>query len=270
MPLPKVVADQGEGPGPPPLFLPKWGPRCRKNFWRLTLPPLPHLRVRMTGSPPYLKVWIRHCKSICQLERVDRRTCAAKIWFHVVSYRQSFIKPPPPPLSNKPTSLISPPPPFQGKKVKKSPSFSSPTSPSPYYSPLINDRLYYWITTVKLCVDWSGTVYSLTGGSDLFLILSCMTSDIWYLSFSTLYSSSLWGTDTIVRAKFNKHPVSITPPPPNKKNMFEINNRRFEVLIKCASFESVSFSGQLVVRRMTEGTRFVTHGLSLTIKSAWR
>ena len=112
-------------------------------------------------------------------------------------------------------------------------------------------------------------VYSPTGSSDLFLILSCMTSEILYLSFSTLYSSSLWRTDTIVRAKFNKPPPSLlTPPSPHKKNMFEINNRRFAVLTKCTSFESVSFSGQLVARRMTERTRFVTHGLSLMIKSA--
>ena len=36
------MADQGEGPGgPPPLFL--------------------DLRVGVTGPPPNLKVWIRHC-----------------------------------------------------------------------------------------------------------------------------------------------------------------------------------------------------------------
>ena len=44
-------------------------------------------------------------------------------------------------------------------------------------------------------------VYSPTGSSDLFMILGCMTSNFLYLSFSTLYSSSLWRTDTILWAK---------------------------------------------------------------------
>ena len=65
-------------------------------------------------------------------------------------------------------------------------------------------------------------VYSPTGISDLFLIMGCMTSDFLYLSFSTLYSKSLWGINTVVFAKLNKHPfstkppVSIKPPPPLK------------------------------------------------------
>ena len=51
-----------------------------------------------------------------------------------------------------------------------------------------------------------------------------------YLSFSTLYSSSLWRTDTIVFSKISP-PVSITPPPSNE---LEINdpeglNRGFTV-----------------------------------------
>ena len=54
-----AVADPGEGPCPPPLFLDQteaW--RARKNF--LETPPPPHLRVWMTHPPPYLKVWIGH------------------------------------------------------------------------------------------------------------------------------------------------------------------------------------------------------------------
>ena len=60
--------------------------------------------------------------------------------------------------------------------------------------------------TVKLYVDWSWMAYSPTGSSDLFSILSCMTSNFLYLSFSTLYSSSLWRTDTIAFTKLNNPP----------------------------------------------------------------
>ena len=63
-------------------------------------------------------------------------------------------------------------------------------------------------------------VNSPAGSSDLFLIPSCTTSFFLYLSFSTLYSSSLWRTDTIVFAKLNKRPLSIKP----SSNAFEINN----------------------------------------------
>ena len=123
---PKSSGRSRGGARPPSLIFTKVRPEVPKKFLETDPPPpLPHLRVRMTGPPPYLKVWIRHCKSICQLERVDRRTCAAKIWFHVVSYRQSSIKPPPP-LSNKPTSLISPPPLFRGRKLKRVPLFQAP------------------------------------------------------------------------------------------------------------------------------------------------
>ena len=52
--------------------------------------------------------------------------------------------------------------------------------------------------------------YSPTGSSDLFSILSCMTSNFLFLSFSTLHSSSLWITFTIASDKLNKQP----PPPP--------------------------------------------------------
>ena len=62
----------------------------------------------------------------------------------------------------------------------------------------MNGRL--WNTTVKLRVDRSRMVHSPTGSSHLFMILG----------FSTMYSSSLWRTDTIVFAKLNKLP----PPPP--------------------------------------------------------
>ena len=80
--------------------------------------------------------------------------------------------------------------------------------------------------TVKLCVNWSRMVYSPAGCLDLFLILGCVISNFLYLSFSTLYSSSLWRTDTIVFAKLNepllsnKPSVSLTSPP---SKGFEMN-----------------------------------------------
>ena len=70
---------------------------------------------------------------------------------------------------------------------------------------------YQSTTTVKLTVDWTGMVHSSTGSLDLFLILSGMTSNFLYLSFSTLYYSSLWSTVTIVLSPplSMKCPVSI-------------------------------------------------------------
>ena len=62
--------------------------------------------------------------------------------------------------------------------------------------------------TVKLRVDWSRMVYSPTG----ILILGCMISDILCLSFSTLYFSYLWTTNTIIFAKLSKSPLSNKPP----------------------------------------------------------
>ena len=47
-----------------------------------------------------------------------------------------------------------------------------------------------------------------------------MTSNVLYLSFSTLYSSSLWRTDSIVFSRLNKPPVSFKTP---LSNGFEIN-----------------------------------------------
>ena len=64
-------------------------------------------------------------------------------------------------------------------------------------------------------------VYLPTGSSDQILILSCMTQNFLYLSFSTLYSSSLWRTDTIIVSKLskpllsNKPPSLLSPPPLN-------------------------------------------------------
>ena len=88
-------------------------------------------------------------------------------------------------------------------------------------------------------------VYSQAGTSDLFLILGFMISNVLYLSFSTLHSSSLWRTDTFFFAKLSKPPLSNKPPsllthPSSPSNVFLINkpppppfrgglNRRFTV-----------------------------------------
>ena len=51
-----------------------------------------------------------------------------------------------------------------------------------------------------------------SGSSDLVLILGCMTSNLpKYLSFSTLYSSSLRRTHTIIFSKLNKPPSLLSP-----------------------------------------------------------
>ena len=81
-------------------------------------------------------------------------------------------------------------------------------------------------------------VYLPTGSSDQILILSCMTQNFLYLSFSTLYSSSLWRTDTLIISKLNKPSLSNKPPSllSLPSNMPEINkptgglNRGFTVL----------------------------------------
>ena len=61
-------------------------------------------------------------------------------------------------------------------------------------------------------MDRSRMVHSPAGSSDLFMILC----------FSSLYSGSLWRTDTIVFAKLNK-PSLLNKPPPFPLSVFEIN-----------------------------------------------
>ena len=57
-------------------------------------------------------------------------------------------------------------------------------------------------------------VYSPAGGSDLILILGCMTPKFFVPEiFITLYSSSLWRTDTIVFSKSSKPTSKLRPPP---------------------------------------------------------
>ena len=60
----KPVPDPGEGPGPPnphsaPLFLDQTETQmAEKNFFETGLP----FSQDLDDSPPYLEVWIRHCK----------------------------------------------------------------------------------------------------------------------------------------------------------------------------------------------------------------
>ena len=61
--------------------------------------------------------------------------------------------------------------------------------------------------------------YSPTGSCDFFLSLAARPPTSCTCSFSTVYSSSLWRTDTIVCNKLNKPPSKISP----ASNGFEIN-----------------------------------------------
>ena len=89
-------------------------------------------------------------------------------------------------------------------------------------------------------------VYSPAGCSDLSLIVGCVTSNFLYLSFSTLYSSSLWRTDTIVFPKSNKPllsnkpPVSFTSPPPSKGFEMNISPLPLRGLIKDVPYSTYS------------------------------
>lgn len=56
--------------------------------------------------------------------------------------------------------------------------------------------------------------YSCAGSSILLLIAGCITTNFMSLLFSTFRSSSLWGIDTIIFAKLDKHPLSMKHPPP--------------------------------------------------------
>ena len=72
----------------------------------------------------------------------------------------------------------------------------------------------------KTIPDWSGMLYSSTGSSDLFLYPCAFC--FWYflyLSFSTLYFSSLWRS----RLSNTRHVYLRPPPPPTPSNVFEIN-----------------------------------------------
>ena len=105
----------------------------------------------------------------------------------------SQISPPPLPPSNNP--------PFKGKKV------------------LITQDC-------KISFGLSRDGLLTFGSSDLFLILSRMTSDFLYLSFFTLHSSSLWRTDTTIFAKLSRPSPQISPPSPLSPplhSVFEIN-----------------------------------------------
>ena len=59
---PKWCSGRSRGATPHRLiFRPNGGPKGRQQLFGDSSPPLPQLRVWMTGPLPYLKVWIRHC-----------------------------------------------------------------------------------------------------------------------------------------------------------------------------------------------------------------
>ena len=122
-----------------------------------------------------------------------------------------------PPLQSLTSSL--PPFNFGGRKVislrlfQTRPRFSPRP---PHYSSLINDRQYKSITTVEIHVDWSGMVYSRVGSSDLLLILGCRTSNSFFfsnLSFFTSPSSFLCRADNTVFASLLKCVFKLIFPP---------------------------------------------------------
>ena len=52
------IQERGSGDqGPRLIFIPNWGPKCRKKFFGDLHPPF----IWKIAPPSYLKVWIRHC-----------------------------------------------------------------------------------------------------------------------------------------------------------------------------------------------------------------
>ena len=78
--------------------------------------------------------------------------------------------------------------------------------------------------------------------SNLLFIFGYMTTNFMCLLFSTFRSISLWGIDTIIFAKLDKHPLSMKHLPPPSSNVLEINkppppgglNRGFMVFVSDA------------------------------------
>ena len=83
------IEGRGPGePGSPLIFKPNWGPKGRKKFFD-TIPPRP----LMSGSgwplppppvsPPYLKVWFRHCRLLALpmlVYKIWRVNCDKQNW----------------------------------------------------------------------------------------------------------------------------------------------------------------------------------------------
>ena len=96
------------------------------------------------------------------------------IWnLWIFKYRKCSIRHP---LSNKPPPSNNPPF-FQGKKVNKPPSLLGPP-PTPNYSPLINDRLYYAPINVMAAGGRTGH------GVGIWLSLLTLGEGIWLILFS--------------------------------------------------------------------------------------
>ena len=111
-----------------------------------------------------------------------------------------------------PLPLIPPPPPslFRGRKLMSPLSIKSPSLSSPNYSSLIKivciNQTRLFKTSCELICDGLFINWKFGFDSDHRLY----DLKLLYLSFSTLYSSSLWRTDTIIISKLNR-----PPSPPN-------------------------------------------------------
>ena len=78
---------------------------------------------------------------------------------------------------------------------------------------------------VKLCVDWSGMVYLPTGSLGWFWSSAAWPPTFLFVSFSTLYSSSLWRTATIVFSKLNNGPLPNMSPLKRAWNIARLKGR---------------------------------------------
>jgi len=90
----------------------------------------------------------------------------------------------------------------------------SPISPPPSNKPPFKGKKVLITQDCKISFGLIWDDLLTFGSSDLFFMLSCLTSDFLYLSFFTLHSSSLWRTDTTIFAKLNTPSLPNNPPPP--------------------------------------------------------
>ena len=71
----KSVGSKGGPGGLTPLFLDQTEvQRAEKIFLRLSPPPHPYLRVWMTSTPAYLKVWMCHCMILNEVSYREARS----------------------------------------------------------------------------------------------------------------------------------------------------------------------------------------------------
>ena len=80
------IQGRGQGePGSPLIFKPNWGPKGRKKIFD-TIPPPPPAPLSQgldDRSPPYLKVWFRHCRLLALpmlVYKIWRVNCDKQNW----------------------------------------------------------------------------------------------------------------------------------------------------------------------------------------------